>query len=32
MNGGLNLKELRFTFEKEPEEGESWEDFEEYIY
>ncbi|MBQ8951685.1 MAG: glycoside hydrolase family 3 protein [Eubacterium sp.] len=31
MNGGLNLKELRFTFEKEPDERESWEDCEEYI-
>ena len=31
MNGGLNLKEMRFTFEKEPDPKESWEDFSEYI-
>ena len=31
MNGGLNLKELRFTFEKEPEGFDDWEGLEEYI-
>ena len=31
MNGGLDLKVLRFTFEKEPKEDEPWEDFDEYI-
>ena len=31
MNGGLNLKELRFTFEKDPEGFDDWEGLEEYI-
>lgn len=32
MNGGLNLKELRFTFEKELDDEINWDDFEEYIF
>lgn len=32
MNGGLKLKELRFTFEKELEENVNMDDYEEYIY
>ena len=31
MNGGLKLKELKFTFERMPKEDEPWEDFAEYI-
>ena len=31
MNGGLELKELKFTFERIPKEDEPWENFEEYI-
>ena len=31
MNGGLKLKELRFTFERTPKEDEPWENFQEYI-
>ena len=31
MNGGLNLKELKFTFERAPEKDEPLENFEEYI-
>ncbi len=32
MNGGLKLKELRFTFEKEAQLEGNWGSFEEYIY
>ena len=32
MNGGLNLKEMRFTFEKELDPEANWDDFEEYIF
>ena len=31
MNGGLNLKEMRFTFEKELDPELGWEDYSEYI-
>jgi beta-glucosidase len=32
MNGGLNLKEIRFSFEKELDPEADWSDFEEYIF
>ena len=32
MNGGLNLKEIRFGFEKELDPEADWSDFEEYIF
>ncbi|MBR4760496.1 MAG: glycoside hydrolase family 3 protein [Lachnospiraceae bacterium] len=32
MNGGLNLKEMRFTFEKEIDPETFWDSIEEYIY